>query len=553
MRLEAGSVYGLPSTVLKESSVERPVKYASYPLGDRLVAVGRATHLEELDQTGRQGNYLFHNLIFERDAVDAMCDSPHHLIELIRAASLFINEYDEVQPLEPTVQVPLNVEAVDSAQFDGSGELADAFVSFLFSDQGEVLPALILGDSEDVLEFMAWAYQLLPHGLRWGVSFETYSFGSTRGEQRIVSLPEDQRFHVTHAPHSLAVTLASKEWQWRQKPKADPLWARIAHLEKTRDEHGKQILLSLIDLLARKIWDELPDTLFKCDSESARLFFERYKKDILKHVADTNDLALLRAVGEFVSVVDIRILAVNPGLLEAVGATGSKQLKNVVAHWLAGNEQGGLQRVALGDVEFLKLYLSAIDSRGGDRLVSTSRLFALLPQDYSIAVERALIKGLLVSAKYDSDDVRQKLAEGLRALPEREERDILAGRELIKYRLGSLKAFGRLCANHQDVVLENSFMIKNGLSALMAKNDFEGVARSLAALAVSTSSLLVQLNRALMEILKNEDQGARQRKLLAGLVIEQVAHQPSFLLDGAVLASKEIVEAKSGLFKWLGK
>jgi hypothetical protein len=433
--LESRSSYALP-TSRSQSDAPTPPKHSFGVLGDR-VFVGRAVYLG-VDLTGRLGNYVFHNLVFDPSAARGAFEDPVSLIHACESAGAFLSDVPEELP--PAVAITPEAPEPSPAVLETG--LAMALLSLVLGRDAKTLPALLFGEDPHVLAFLRSAFALMPFSLRWESPFDTYSYRAATAGLAFAALPEAREFCTPLPPHSLSVNVGTGQMNEKVAIPVSPVARVICSV--SADTGEREVLLSLMDLLGLGNWPEFLAQWRSATPGTREAFHAQYAPVLLRRVLDARDLVLLDAIAPVLRPADIEALAAQPEFAQALLSSAGG--RSVTLRWMASRPSS--PRVAAlalsGDVHLLEQYLSFLSpgtTAHADALVALCRAPSGPLPDWA---EGVLVGHLeyLDPATAGAERLRAIIG-ALRAWPGTNERS-LALRSYVRLRFGDRGALDEL-------------------------------------------------------------------------------------------------------------
>lgn len=516
-KLERSSHYSLPESIFNDDNLNLPIKYSFFMLGDKIIA-GRALYIG-LDYFGRRGNYIQHNLIFEKEKVAYLFEDPVELIKAIEAKSLFIDKPpSDNETKENALSLNANndiIQPIDYPKFNS--ELCEALFSLFFAKE-KTFPLIVIGNETNFMEFMRWLYSLLPFGLRWNISFESYGYKYKSQDRSVLGLPPDKRYQSYLPAHSLYLDLATEQWHWRQQVRRTDLAQTIAKLDKEKNTEEKKLILSLIDLIERSLWSELVGQLKITNTQLLKIFFTFYKSKILKYLSENADLALTAILTELLNLEDFNSLKHNHLLIYSIPSLNNRKLNMMLGSWLALQDNDcTFLKLVFESEDLLESFFEMEDSH--DNLPKKSVwLLNLLSNNYQPRIEEILLTRLINrGCGRFPKEIKQQLLTYIDNLPKYDDRRINFFRLFFKYFLGIHDSFVPLAIDYPDFLLSHPHIIHFGLEQLTVNKQKKEIFNILGSLI----NIFIKNNRKnevekiLIDITKNQKIDPKQRRLFA--------------------------------------
>lgn len=353
---------------------------------ERTLVVGRALGMG-IDKTGREGNFVFHNLIFDMSAWASRPDSPLDILDSAEAVGFFLD-----REFEPGVTVFDGVLTVTSQGAGGclSRELREALIAVLLTPSTTARPILLRGDDAAVLDVIRFLMPFLPAPTRWRTSFDTFVSGGDSTGLSIVALPSGSDYAAYLPPRIAEVDLAAQTLTWQAQPVRNTLASRLASLQP--GDPAGQALVTLVGALDEGDWVGFDDTLAGADAETFGYVADGYRARLIEHIANDADSTLCELVRDRLGSADLDVFARNVPLMSWI--TNDPRFAHLLVSWCVDN-LGHPERAswALTSPLLLDGVLKRTRSIGRER-ETVLALTLMLPDRYSVSAENAILSAL---------------------------------------------------------------------------------------------------------------------------------------------------------------
>jgi hypothetical protein len=457
--LEQRSRYQLPGSIYRTIGMEKPKKYVYYSLSDKLVVVGRGVDIG-LDESGRSGNFVFHNFIIPIQSIETCNMNPIHMIQYIEKEGFFISREFDHENIEPREMVfsadsktPIKID-----RFKDRTKMISHMLYLCFNPQ-ENKPICLLGSEDKLLPFMEDVFNILPLRLWNKLSFNTcwsqdmdYLFCG-------FCIKEEQRFPA----YSIKIELDKGEYDSKLTVFDD---AKTKYSEAVtdlilKDEAGYPLLYSFYSLESAIIsnsWDKFANEFRVAKENISELIFQLYLKEIINGVV--NNAEVYVAIKNKLSDDGRANIFKSKEFIGSMMKCGNGDIMGEYVNWYYSQSNAFVDQASIF-VSYGKLFDLLIDKMNNNKRDMSKNMGIVLQiyraifkqKEANESLEEKLLETMSSLFVFAGNDNDSDLAKLIKRLPETTNQRLALLRILIRYKVGDKGGLASLVKDEKYINL----------------------------------------------------------------------------------------------------
>ncbi len=456
--IEVKCIYFLPDLYSRE--IEKPVKYVFYKLNKEDVVIGRGIYVG-LDEAGRPGNYIFHNLIFQTKDITTLKINPIALIRYLESKGMFKMEILPNEKLED-IELDLELEKEEKKRtslsvfkvlsyYIDENKLAELIYLCLVPETIKD-PVIIEYEKDDeLLDFLYDLFSILSTNKWEKISFNTLWYYSQEFKFVICGIRKDLPVPPSY---SIKIDLINKTYESKIDIQNKKIYdyARLMVKMALTDTTNLTNLHLLEALVETGQWDDFIKLYENFPQDIKKIIYEKNKENILIEISDNGNVNLFKTTKENMELEDfIRVFGSKKFVKSIIEQKDEAIVKDFI-EWIYNTVPENRSKFYYDFLNNLWLFELLIKKINEERKIKSVKIILELFEGfYSQYVEQNKYDELIeekildvfcdaLEVKFISTVEQDKIMKILKKLPLSKNIKVLLLRALIRYKLGDTKA-----------------------------------------------------------------------------------------------------------------